>query len=888
MPDQDAITRLNAALEGRYRIERQLGEGGMATVYLARDERHNRNVALKVLKPELAAVVGAERFLAEIETTANLQHPHILPLFDSGEADSFLFYVMPYVEGESLRDRLDREHQLPVAQAVEIGKNVAEALDYAHRQGIIHRDIKPANVLLQDGKPVVSDFGIALALGTAGGGRLTETGLSLGTPHYMSPEQATGDARVGSATDIYALGCVLYEMLVGEPPYTGSTPQAILGKIVTGEADPVTVHRRSTPANVDGAIRRALEKVPADRFASAGELASALTDPGFRHGTHFGGSHPTEARPWKRATAAVGALSVALAVSLAMSLGRPAPVRTPIQFSISLPSEFRLAASTCCAPLQVLSPDGEWLVFVMGQGDDYMLYKRDIRRLEVEPMAGTQDASSPFFSSDGRWVGFYSDGAIRKVPLVGGAPVTIAQTGLITGASWGDNDLIVFVDQTDRQLFTVPGSGGTPEAVELAGEDVRGFRTPWMLPGGEAALATLTGGGTADFRIALVDLATGEVDVLGAGTRVTFASDHLVYSTSAGGLVAQPFDPTSRETTGSLVTILDGLHIDAWGIGQFAVSEQGALVYQSESGEAAAGDSIVILGPDSAEVVPIPEGSRVYGVTFAPTDGRRLAFRMDGGGGVGGRIESDHIYVYDRDTGLIDQFTDEGNRNMLAVWSPDATRIAFMSHRDGDTGKLYVSDGRGPAELVMKSEYSAGPLSWSPDGRRIAFWARQGASRDIGTIALGESSPEWILRTPADEGMIQFSPDGRWIAYTSDRSGQSEVYVEPTDGSGQRVLVSNGGTRPRWAPDRNAIYYVTTAQPPHLVATSYSVVDGSLRPGERQELMEVDEVLGSLNAHWDVSPDGREFAFIRQVGDPTRRGVHWIVNWPEMVRELTQ
>jgi serine/threonine-protein kinase len=260
----DPIPRLNAALSGRYMIERQLGEGGMATVYLARDEKHNRKVALKVLKPELAAVVGAERFLAEIQTTANLQHPHILPLFDSGEADTFLFYVMPYVEGEALRDRLDREHQLPVDEAVQIAKNVAEALDYAHEQGVIHRDIKPANILLQAGKPVISDFGIALAVGVAGGGRLTETGLSLGTPHYMSPEQATGDMSVGAATDVYALGCVLYEMLVGDPPHTGSTAQAILGKIVMGDADPVTKHRKSVPAHVEAAIKKSLEKVPAD------------------------------------------------------------------------------------------------------------------------------------------------------------------------------------------------------------------------------------------------------------------------------------------------------------------------------------------------------------------------------------------------------------------------------------------------------------------------------------------------------------------------------------------------------------------------------------------------------------------------------------------------
>ena len=214
----DPISRLNSALEGRYHIEGEIGEGGMATVYLADDLRHERKVALKVLKPELAAVVGAERFLAEIKTTANLQHPHILPLYDSGEADSFLYYVMPYVRGETLGDRLDRDKQFPVDEAVRIASAVANALDYAHRHGVIHRDIKPGNIMLQDGQPVVGDFGIALAVGAAGGARLTETGLSVGTPYYMSPELATGDQGIGPATDIYALGAVLYEMLVGDPP----------------------------------------------------------------------------------------------------------------------------------------------------------------------------------------------------------------------------------------------------------------------------------------------------------------------------------------------------------------------------------------------------------------------------------------------------------------------------------------------------------------------------------------------------------------------------------------------------------------------------------------------------------------------------------------------
>ena len=314
MAESDPITRLNEALKGHYHIERELGEGGMATVYLAHDLKHDRQVALKVLKPELASIVGGERFLAEITTTANLQHPHILPLHDSGDADGFLYYVMPYVEGESLRQRLDREHQLPVGEAVRIATSVAEALDYAHRQGVVHRDIKPANILLQDGMPVVSDFGIALAISSGGGHRLTETGLSLGTPHYMSPEQATGDANVRGTTDVYALGCVLYEMLAGEPPYTGSTPQAILGRIIAADAPSIRQERKA-PANVDAAIRKALEKIPADRFESAGEMARALRDPLFRWRDLPGTIGVGTAR-WRRAAIAAAGAAAVLAVLL--------------------------------------------------------------------------------------------------------------------------------------------------------------------------------------------------------------------------------------------------------------------------------------------------------------------------------------------------------------------------------------------------------------------------------------------------------------------------------------------------------------------------------------------------------------------------------------------
>ncbi|HET9040161.1 MAG TPA: serine/threonine-protein kinase, partial [Gemmatimonadales bacterium] len=276
----ELLSRLQVALADRYRIEGEIGAGGMATVYLAQDLRHDRKVALKLLRPELSAVIGAERFLAEIKLTANLQHPHILPLFDSGEADGFLFYVMPFVEGESLRSRLNREKQLPVADAVRIGTEVASALDYAHRHGVVHRDIKPENILIHDGRALVADFGIALAASKAGGNRMTETGMSLGTPHYMSPEQAMGEREITARSDVYALGVVVYEMLTGDPPFGGSTAQAIVARVLTEAPRPILPQRHTIPPHGEAAVLTALEKLPADRFGTAAEFAEALAGRG--------------------------------------------------------------------------------------------------------------------------------------------------------------------------------------------------------------------------------------------------------------------------------------------------------------------------------------------------------------------------------------------------------------------------------------------------------------------------------------------------------------------------------------------------------------------------------------------------------------------------------
>ncbi len=427
----DALPRLTEALSDRYRLERELGEGGMATVYLAQDIKHNRQVAVKVLRPELAAVIGAERFLTEITTTANLQHPHILPLFDSGEADSFLFYVMPYVEGETVRDRISREKQLPVADAVRIATEIAAARDYAHRHGVIHRDIKPENILLHDGSALVADFGIALAASKAGGTRMTETGMSLGTPHYMSPEQAMGEREITARSDVYALGCVLYEMLTGDPPFTGSTAQAIVARVVTENPRSMTSQRHTIPPQVEAAVLTALEKLPADRFATAAEFAAALADPSYASKTTvMMAAAQGRGRRWTPLTlAGWGLAAVAIAAAL-WGWFRPAPERPVLRYAMALPTGQEL--SNVRGTRIAISPDGSRIVYTGPGAEGTQLWLRNRNQLDAAPIPGTDRATVPFFSPDGQRVVFINDGnsAMKVVTLNGAPPVLIADSGL--------------------------------------------------------------------------------------------------------------------------------------------------------------------------------------------------------------------------------------------------------------------------------------------------------------------------------------------------------------------------------------------------------------------------------------------------------------------------
>jgi len=463
-----SVERLTAALADRYRIERELGAGGMATVYLAHDVRHDRKVALKVLRPELAAVIGGERFLAEIKTTANLQHPHILSLFDSGEVDGRFFYVMPYVEGESLRDRLTREHQLPVDEAVRIAREVADALEYAHRHGVIHRDIKPENILLHGGHAQVADFGIALAVSRSeGGSRMTETGMSLGTPYYMSPEQAMGEREITAKSDVYALGCVLYEMLTGEPPFTGPTAQAIIARVVTEEPRSLVLQRKTIPPHVEAAVETALAKLPADRFATAAEFADALahperTLPATRVLAAFGGAG---AGRWRRSfwAAAGAALGLGGLAAWGWARAREATRQPPSWQYISLGDTVTLGTTN---PAFALSPDGSSLVFADDRQNDRLWLKRR-GVLDPVPIPGTERAQNAVFSPDGEWIAFVVDNHLKKVRATGGPTLTLGDSVAagFGGAAWLDDGTLVYVTPTLQGLRRVSAAGGPSRVV---------------------------------------------------------------------------------------------------------------------------------------------------------------------------------------------------------------------------------------------------------------------------------------------------------------------------------------------------------------------------------------------------------------------------------------
>jgi serine/threonine-protein kinase len=857
----DTRSPLTTALADRYRIERELGQGGMATVYLAQDLRHDRKVAIKVLRPELSAVIGAERFLREIKTIATLQHPHILGLIDSGEVNGTAYYVMPFVEGESLRDRLKREKQLPINEAVRLATEVAAALDYAHRHGVIHRDIKPENIMLHDGSALVADFGIALAVSSAGGGsRMTETGMSLGTPHYMSPEQAMGEREITARSDIYALGCVLYEMLTAEPPFEGATAQAIVARVLTESPRSLRPQRKSIPPHVEAAVLTALEKLPADRFDSARAFAEALGDPAYAGSPGSGTraiASAAGAGPWTRSRrwAVPGAAAVLVAAAVGLAAGwavwhRPTPPFAPsvLRFSMTLPDTTSLT-DALGEPISY-APDGSAFAYSSRVG----LMLRYADRLDPVPVAAGRRGTDPFFSPDGRWLGFRSGASLVKVPLAGGAPVTICDSCSGFSFRWGTDDTVRYhtapADNGNaRVLMAISAQGGRPH--QFARPDAasgEAFRSPILLPGRRTVLFSVYQGAAS--RLAAVDLRTGAItrfDQPGFGPQWV-EGGFVVLGNADGTLIALPFDPGKVRPTGPPVTIArDVSQPDAYS-SRAAVSAAGSIIYPRSGG----GVSRRLMQVSrSGQATPLTPDPKVFASPRFSPDGRRVVL------GIEDPVTSSRdVWVLDVAQRVWSRLTTNGISNR-PIWTPDGRRVVYSSNDD-----LWwiAADGSGRPDSLLVTAGSRFASSVTPDGRSVVFQETGGAANGIRALAF-DSAPAARTIIPAafGESAPALSPDGHWLAYQSDQTGQVEVYVQSYPVPGARVPVSlQGGSEPVWAHNGRELFYRSGDS---LMVASVTLSPAFAVAGRRR-LFAGPFLSGGGFRAYDVAPDDQHFVMI--------------------------
>ncbi|MEO8637029.1 MAG: protein kinase [Gemmatimonadales bacterium] len=856
----DAADRLTAALADRYRLERELGAGGMATVYLAEDLKHHRKVAIKVLRPELAAVIGAERFLSEIRTTANLQHPHILPLFDSGAADSFLFYVMPLIEGESLRDRLNREKQLPISDAVRIATEVAGALDYAHRHGVIHRDIKPENILLHDGRALVADFGIALAASKAGGSRMTETGMSLGTPTYMSPEQAMGEREITSRSDVYALGVMTYEMLIGDPPFTGSTAQAVVAKVMTEKPVSLQRQRERVPDAVEDAVLTALEKLPADRFATAAEFSAALTGggPSPRRTSASSGSRTGEGWSRGRAIATVGVVVVTAAAAFmaGRSRGRSEiPIIPPSRLAIVTPTVGGSGASSLSRQLDI-TPSGDAIIFVgqANQGGNSLFLQRLDAVSPVE-ITGSRDVTGPTIAPDGRSIiGLTTNGTYR-LPFGGGVLRTIPVPTTSGTGAFGPDGTFWF---TEANASGISRLTPADSVLPLATEKTRGLRMQQVLDA-STALVVHAPGGTASGPGMLLNLRSGDLTPLldGPVTEIRSVGGELLCVLPDGSLTATPFDRSTHRLLGNPVQVATGVALTGTGIAQFAVAENGTVAYIPESPR-----SLVLIDRAGVARTAIAEQLNLHAPHFSP-DGHRLSLDITS-------TDGRDVWVFSLDQHTLSRATFDHDGHD-ATWTPDGKFLTYLSFKSGVAGIYRTRPGStAPAESLLASPEIAYSGTWLKDGSAIITDGSNAQENTLGDVIRIDNGGRGPIRPLVASGFLESygvpSPDGRWLAFVSDKSGRQEVYVQSLTDDGDQVQVSQeGATEAIWAPDGRELFYRTTYRGEVQLGAATIATTPTLAVTGQRILFPISDMVGTApHANFDISPDGRTFAMVRR------------------------
>ena len=878
---------------GPYEITGPLGSGGMGEVYRARDTRLDRSVAIKILPAHLSSdPARKQRFEREAKTISSLNHPHICVLHDIGSQDGIDYLVMECVEGETLAQRLEKG-PLPPEQVLKFGAQIADALDKAHRSGVIHRDLKPGNIMLTPTGAKLLDFGLAkpavplstaaTLTVTASASPITEQGTIVGTFQYMSPEQIEGK-ELDNRSDIFSFGAVLYEMLTSKRAFEGKSQLSVASAILEKEPAPIASIKPLTPPGLDHIVQKCLAKSPEERWQNCADLAGELKWIASR-GSQVLLAQPT-AKPggfwnWGAVTPWAICLFSLVALGAFVFWNQKPTVPAPVsRFVITLPPSQKLAGLNQSAV--ALSGDGSLLAYVAAQNGIQQIYLRPLNGLESRAVPGTEGAVNPFFSPDGQWLGFFADSKVKKVALNGGAAITLADSTFPGGASWDSHGVIAFSPRSPSPLLQVSEGGGATQPLARLEKGETIHRWPDFLPGGKVVLfaSSTTSFAWDNAQIAAQSLATGQRSHLleGAVSPRFASSGHLIYERN-GDLFAVPFDSRQLAITGNAVPVVEHvLRSATTGATQYSISNTGSLVYVS-GGTQADQRTFVWVNRNGVEQ-PLPAPPRSYLFPRISPDGRRIAVGITGIGA--------QIWIYDLSRDTLTRFTFEGEVNMNTVWTPDGQRVLFQS-RGSATSPGDVSwqraDGSGGFERLASHESSIVPMSMSPDGQYLAFVeVNPVTSNDIWILRMNDRTATPFLRTPFTESVAQFSPDGRWLSYVSNESGRFEVYVQPFPGPGGKYLIStDGGTEATWNSNGREIFYRSGDKMMAVDITTHP----SLSAGKPHMLFKGPYYPSPATAtNYSVAPDGQRFLMLKSLDTAeSTTQINVVLNWFEELKQ---
>jgi serine/threonine-protein kinase len=860
-----------------YEIIGLLGRGGMGEVYRARDLRLDRDVAIKILPARFAGDGDrVARFHREARLLASLSHPGIGAIHGVAAERDIEGLVLELVEGPTLAERLERG-ALALDESLAIGRRLAEAIEAAHARGILHRDLKPANIkLTADGGVKVLDFGLARMLAPDGPAHAGSADLSaqtpgqlLGTAAYMSPEQVRGDT-VDERADIWAFGCVLFEMLTGSRAFPGAATPEILARVM--EREPAFgLLPSSTPQAIRRLLRRTLEKKPHQRLGYVGDAILEFDE------AETPALDAIQSPPprWKSVAFGLAGLAAgALVTTLLLRPNAAAPVPVT-RFVMPLPAGDEPV--TGFQPMTALSPDGRTLVYRARRNGVVRLFRRAMQDLDPEAIPGTENGTAPFFSPDGRWLGFDSDGVLKRVALTGGPPVVICPAPGGVTATWSPDDTIVFATNTSRVLQRVPASGG--KAVALTTLDhARGdtlHLLPQMLSDGRTILFTIVSGSTR--RIA-VRLESGETRVIAEGTHGRFLPAGFLVFSRDGSLWGVPFDVGRLAPSGTAAPLVEGIaHTDNTVL-HFDVVRDGSMVYLP-AGESGGGLQRLAWIDRAGRETPVNLEPRPYLRGGLSPDGTRLALAIRERGNT-------DVWIADLTRQTISRLTFDATIETMPTWSPDGQSVAFRSEREGPGLFRRDAQGAGPIERLTATDGPIhSPYSWTPDGRTLLFALfRSFRNQAIASVTPPDRSIRVLLDGDFAQLDPQVSPDGRWLAYQSDESGRFEIYARPYPSveTGRVQISTAGGTSPRWSPDGREIFYL---DPSGLMTVAVTRAQ-SLAAGTPRRLFEVRPFGGRLGGDYEVAPDGRRFLFILDGPPAAGHPVHLVVveNWVEELK----